>query len=93
VARQHRARGAKTALGMDAGEAANRVALVWFRFVAQHRFVAYPLVIAASAAVFVFLWRMASLSVAIVVVGLCFVYGLALGIVASIRLRRLRGKI
>jgi hypothetical protein len=69
-----------------------RGARAYLLFVGRHRAITYPLVIAAGAGVFLFLWRSSGLTVAIVLVGLAVVYGVALGVVATLRRRRLRRK-
>jgi hypothetical protein len=84
--------GTRAVLNGDAREAADRFIVGYFRFINRHRVVSYALIVAASISVFVFLWRTASLTAAIVVVGLCLAYGIALAVVAAIRLRRLRGR-
>jgi hypothetical protein len=78
---------------MDVNEAMGRCARAYLLFVSRHRAVTYPLVIAGAAATFLFLWRSLGLTVAIVLIGLVVVYGVALGVVAAIRGRRLRRKV
>lgn len=77
---------------MDADEAMDRGVRAYLLFVDRHRAITYPLVTAGTACVFLLLWRSFGLGVAGVVVGLCLVYGVAVGVVAAARLRRLRDK-
>ena len=79
-------------LNSDAREAADRYAVAYFRFIGRHRASTYLLTIALSAGVFVIVWRALSLTVAIVVGGLSVIYGIAMAVVAAVRLRRLRGR-
>ena len=83
-------RGTKTVLTADAQDTAHRLAVAEFRFINRHRLSAYALTLSIAAGVFVFLWRAVNLTVAIFLVGLCLVYGIALAVVAAIRLRRIR---
>jgi hypothetical protein len=77
---------------MDANEAMGRGARAYLLFVARHRAVTYPLVIAGTIGTFLLLWRSSGLTVAVVLVGAAVVYGVALEVVATIRVRRLRRK-
>lgn len=81
--------GTRDVLKMDAHEAMGRGARAYLLFVARHRALTYPLVIAGGVGAFLSLWRSFGLTVAIVLVGLALVYGLALGVVATLRRRRL----
>jgi len=92
VARREWLRSTRTVLSTDAREAGHRFAVAELRFINRHRIGAYSLTIAFSVGVFVFLWRTLSLTVAIVAVGLCLVYGIVLAIVAAVRIGRLRGE-
>jgi hypothetical protein len=87
-----RLRGTRAVLKMDANEAMGRGARAYLLFIDRHRALTYPLVIAAGAGTFLFFWRSFGPTVAIVLVGLAVGYGVALGVVATIRVRRLRGK-
>jgi hypothetical protein len=92
VARRDWLGGTRAALNADAWEAADRSAVAYFRFINHYPVGAYALITAVAVGVFVLLWQAASLTVAIVAVGLCLAYGAALAFVAAARLRRLRGK-
>jgi hypothetical protein len=75
---------------MDANEAMGRGARAYLLFTARHRAVTYPLVIAGAAGTFLVLWKSFGLTVAIGVVGLAVLYGVTLGVIATVRLRQLR---
>jgi uncharacterized membrane protein HdeD (DUF308 family) len=92
VARREWLRSTRTILNTDAREALDRATVAELRLISRHRVGTYALTIAVAIGVFVFIWRTLGLTVAIVLIGLCLVYGIALTIVAAIRLRRLRGK-
>jgi hypothetical protein len=77
---------------MDANEAMGRGARAYLLFIDRHRAVTYPLVIAGMAGTFFVLWKWFGLTLAIALVGLAVVYGVALGVVATIRVIRLRRK-
>jgi amino acid transporter len=75
---------------MDANEAMDRGAHAYLVFIDRHRAVAYPLIIAGAAGTFLLLWQSLGLAVAIVVLGLVVVYAVTMGVVATVRVRRLR---
>lgn len=81
----------RAVLTSDADDAMRRGTRAYLLLIDRHRAISYPLVTAGAAGVFLLLWRSFSLEVASVVVGLCLVYGVALGVVVAVRQRRLRG--
>jgi hypothetical protein len=79
---------ARAVLKMDADEAMRRSARAYLLFIGRHRAVTYSLVVAGTAGTFLGLWIGIGSTATIVLVGLCLVYGVALGVLATVRVRR-----